>query len=95
MKKTIVTTIILTALSLVLQSSTKISAEKVIQEKCDCVTVYYSKSGYGKLKEYKKTKRSTTKKGCINAHKQIAKYSGRTDSQVPYSKFCGEIIIKG
>lgn len=96
--------LLLTLLSLLLFSFSNIksSQEKDDLEKniinikeCDCVTIYYSHSGYGKLKQFTKTTKNTTKQGCLKKHKQITKFSGRTETQVPYSKFCGEVIIKG
>ena len=53
------------------------------------------KNNVVQIKRFKKVSKNTSKQGCINRHKQITKYSGRTENQIPYSTYCGKIIIKG
>lgn len=67
---------------------------KQVIEKCKCITIYFSLSGYGKLQTKRKTK-TTTKKGCLNQHKTINKFSGRTEKQIPKTYFCDKLLKKG
>lgn len=67
---------------------------EIAVENCQCKTVYYSQSGYGKLQAKTRIK-TTTKKGCLNQHKTIIKFSGRTEQQIPTTYFCGNLLKKG
>ena len=98
MKTTIIGSLLLVNL-LLLSFSTKnsLTSKDVLTqtEKCDCKTTYFSQSGYGKLKKHTRTLKNTTRKSCLKKHKQITKFSGRSETQIPYSTFCGVVIIKG